>query len=199
MSSPPNAPRTANHERRASTLSDYFTANRVPQSYPGPIATAAAQASNRRQSFSGGSPPQFSSTFGMRRSSVSSVSSSSSAIDDSAVDDNEPASGSPTSPLARRMSWGARAFRDVRLPSVTPLNTSGGPKAAGVGPGSPTITKGFWMDNNRGPSDPAVQRRRMSTSSMPTPATSMPAPKEAAAPKTDYFQERILKGELYMD
>lgn len=194
MSSPP---RTANPERRGSTLSEYFNANRVPQSYPGPIATAAAQANQRRMSTSSSSPPQFTPGFGMRRGSVSSISSTSSAADESAVDDSGDAPVvEPSSPLARRMSWGARAFKDFKLP-VAPMNT---PKTQGGGPQSPVISRGFWMDNKpSGPNDPVLQRRRMSTSSMPTPATTMPAPKEPAAPKPDPFQERILKGELYMD
>lgn len=195
MSSPPRAPLP---ERRGSTLSDYFTANRVPQSYPGPIASAAAQASQRRMSTSSSSPPQFTSNFGLRRGSVSSVSSTSSATDESVLDDSDAPMGEPASPLARRMSWGARAFKDFKLP-VAPMNGPAMPRAPGAGPQSPVVSRGFWMDKPSGSNDPALQRRRMSTSSMPAPATTMPAAKEPIAPKPDPLQERILKGELYMD
>lgn len=190
MSSPPRA---TNPERRGSTLSDYFIASRVPQSYPGPITTAAAQANQRRMSTSSASPPQFTPNYRMRRGSVSSVSSTSSAADESAIDDSGDAPvGEPMSPLARRMSWGARAFKDYKLP----MNT---PRTQGAGPPSPVVSRGFWMDNKPGGSNDPRQRRRMSTSSMPPPATAMPPAKEPAAPKPDPFQERILKGDFYMD
>ncbi|TGZ78945.1 hypothetical protein EX30DRAFT_125601 [Ascodesmis nigricans] len=196
MSSPP---RNVNPERRGSTLSDYFTAKRVPDSYPGSISNAAAQANQRRMSVSGNSPPQLS-NYGLRRSSVSSVSSTSSTAEEPAVDEPSDAQFTePTSPLARRMSWGARAFKDFKLP-VTPMNTSPMGKTPGAGPQSPIISRGFWMDTkSTGVSDPAHQRRRMSMSSMPAPATSMPAAKEPPAQKPDHLQERILKGDFYMD
>ena len=60
-----------------------------------------------------GSPTQ-SSTFSQARARQDSLSSGGS-IDENAVDDSEVApNGSPTSPFARRMSFGARALRDVK-------------------------------------------------------------------------------------
>lgn len=177
-------------ERRGSlSLSEYFSSNRLPQST---IGQAASQASQRRASIAStsSSPPQFPSGFGLRRSSVSSVSSTSSTADENAVDDVD---GSPTSPLARRMSWGATAFRNVRIPGTMGGNM--GPKSASAT--SPVVSRGFW---DTAPRDP--QPRRQSFSTMPTPPTDLPPAKEMpkkAQPQKDIVQERILKGELYMD
>lgn len=184
-------------DRRASfsvgsSLSDYLSSNRQPQppsAYPGPIVTAAAQANRqRRMSMSGinGSPPQIQTSF-LRRGSVSSISSNASGPDENAIDDSEPVSGSPTSPFARRMSWGARALREVRIPrGPLPPNSS-----------SPTVSRGFWPETNNTsayPTDPAFQQRRQSMP--PPPVDAMPAPKE---PATDSLQERMLRNEFYMD
>ncbi|KAI5812461.1 hypothetical protein BZA77DRAFT_139036 [Pyronema omphalodes] len=184
-------------DRRASlmpgtSLSDFLSSSRQPtttSAYPGPITTAAAHANQRRMSMSSasGSPPQISTSF--RRGSVSSVSSTSSQQDESAIDDTEPTSGtSPSSPFARRMSWGARALRDVRIP------TARVPPSPGAS-GSPTVARGFWPESKSSYStDSAFQQRRQSMP--PPPATAMPAPKDKP---TDYVQERILRNELYMD
>ena len=137
--------RTAVRDRRGSftpgsSLSEFLSANRQPQpapAYPGPITTAAAHANSQRRmsmSSANGSPPQLHTSF--RRGSVSSISSASSAPDESAIDESEPASGSPSSPFARRMSWGARALRDVRIPVVSRVPPS--PGAAS----SPTVSRG---------------------------------------------------------
>jgi len=193
-----------NSHRRASfspgsTLSEFLSSNRQPApttAYPGPITTAAAQANNKRRmsmsSASGNSPPSIQTSFPFRRGSVSSTSSATSTVDESAIDDSEPASGSPTnvgnSPFARRMSWGARALRDVRVPqrnSVAFTPTS-------PGASSPTVTRGFPENRNAG-EQPYLQRRRQSVSVLP-PSSSVPSAKEP-----DHHQERILKGELFMD
>lgn len=191
------APHTAPNGRRGSlSLSEYFSSSRAPTSS---ITTAAAQANQqRRASTSGNSPPQFSSSFGnFRRGSVSSVSSTSSAVDENAIDDADAPNVAPTSPIARRMSWGARAFREVRVP---PMPAPRGPQSASAA--SPTVTRGFWENGTRGgPNDPALQRRRQSISTMPTPPMAdLPPPKEPAhVPQPDHLQERILKGDFYMD
>jgi len=191
-----------NPHRRASfspgsSLTEFFSSNRqpsAPTAYPGPITTAAAQANHRRRmSISGGSPPHIQTNMsGFRRGSVSSMSSTTSTADESAIEDGE--SGSPssvgTSPFARRMSWGARALRDVRIPA---WNSTG---YAQPSPGSPTVTRGFLPENSKASTDMAVQRRRESMSTLQPPTASVPPPKESSV---DSFQERMLKGELYMD
>lgn len=137
-------------------------------------------------SLGNGSPPQLNTSSSLRRGSVSSINSN--ATGESAVDDENEASGSPQSPFARRMSWGAMALRDVKLPQLTP-------KAPGA-PGSPTVTRGFWLDNRPQPNDPTVQQRRQSISTMPAPPVTTPPPRQE---QQDHLQERMLKGELYMD
>lgn len=130
--SPPPTP-TSTTNRRASfspgqKLSELF--GRSPpngngtSAYPGPIATAAAnaQAQQRRRTSiaslgTAGSPTQtsaFTSTRN-RQSSFGSGSSPSTSINESAIEEGGTESNSsPTSPLARRMSFGAKALRDVR-------------------------------------------------------------------------------------
>ncbi|KAJ6262460.1 hypothetical protein Dda_3268 [Drechslerella dactyloides] len=102
--------------QRRGSITEYFRPPQ-PSAYPGPITTAAAQANHRRRmSFSGGlsgtSPPPW---FGGRRGSMSSVSStaSSSAIDND-DGDKSPVDPPPTGSFARRLSFGARALRDVK-------------------------------------------------------------------------------------
>ena len=144
-------PPSYSHSRRNSlgpgTLTDFFSTSRVPttSAYPGPITSAAAQANRRRMSMSnasGTSPPRVQTNMSMRRGSISSVSSASSAVDESAIEEGEANAGSPPSlggsPFARRLSFGARALRDVRIPQGrNPVNF---PVSAGAA--SPTVTRG---------------------------------------------------------
>merc|ERR1712072_1301684 len=207
------------------TFASLFGANRQPQprpaqdsgkdsppnQYPGPISHAAAQAQQRRLSLTtlglSGSPSStspFNSHRGTRRESISSANSGS--IDESAVEEDsarDPASGSqPTTPFARRMSFGARALRDVRSP-----NAGGG---GGGGSGQNGNTE-YWNENMRNRAErtssisgqgsmpvPSNHARAKSVATMEAPVREMPArPKEDRRP--DHFQERILKGDFYMD
>lgn len=95
-----------------------------PPLYPGPIATAAANVQaqqRRRMSITSlglsGSPTQASAfaSARARQESFSSGTSPSTSIDENAIEDGDaPLSASPTSPFARRMSFGAKALRDVK-------------------------------------------------------------------------------------
>ncbi|KAK5134279.1 hypothetical protein LTR08_006708 [Meristemomyces frigidus] len=89
-------------------------ASNSPPNYPGPITQAAAQAHARRVSVTTMQPYR-----GLRRDSIGSATSGS--IDESAIEDDvaprDPITGSaPTTPfgIGRRMSFGAKALRDVR-------------------------------------------------------------------------------------
>lgn len=122
--SPPNS--TYPQRRRSSfvgqAFSDMFNRSSRPSESSGtsppaqgPIATAAAEASRRRLSVStlgmGASPNQGSPMSArMRGESVSS-----STVDESAIDD-EPSSAAPANsgPFARRVSFGARALKDMK-------------------------------------------------------------------------------------
>jgi len=112
------------------------------------------------------------------------------------MDENnvEEDNGSPTSlgPFARRMSWGARNLRDVRIPG------RGAFQSPGVG-----------RENNRSggqspplqaqPGDNPHHQRRPSVSTMPLPVGNLPAALPVKQPHDDPLQERILKGDFYMD
>lgn len=141
--SPPPTP-TSPSTRRASfsagqKLSGLF--GRSPpnsngtSAYPGPIATAAANAQaqqRRRTSVASlglsGSPTQTSAFAGLRnRQGSGSGSSTTTSINENAIEegDAEP-NASPTSPsaFARRMSFGARALRDVKIGNGNANNTA---------------------------------------------------------------------------
>ncbi|KAH6660619.1 hypothetical protein BKA67DRAFT_59883 [Truncatella angustata] len=147
---------------------------------------------------------------GIRRGSISTNNSDS--IDENAIDDDEPsARTAPTTPFVRRMSFGANALRSVRSPP------------AGTSPGS--SDQGFnWSEQLRSRAESSVSGMRPSFSGLsaagspPRPGiayhdraksvSEMPAPPQQAAAikpkqpeqrKPDAMQERILKGDFYMD
>ncbi|KAK7527386.1 uncharacterized protein IWZ02DRAFT_123595 [Phyllosticta citriasiana] len=172
------------------------------QSYQGPITAAAAQANRRRLSLTtlglSGSSPNTASSITSERSRGASISSATSAsVNESPFDDDDITSPStnnlpPNSPFARRLSFGARALRDSQQ-----------------GNGSANANDGFsFAENMRtraerhasissipGRVSPPVHQRAKSVATMEPPIREMP--KTAKAP--DAFQERILKGDFYMD
>ncbi|GAB7356463.1 hypothetical protein MBLNU459_g7227t1 [Dothideomycetes sp. NU459] len=107
--------------------------------FNGPITSAAHEASRRRLSLStvglSGSPSQTSPFSAMRDRNNSVSSSNAASIDETAVEDDpsSAAASQPTTPFARRVSFGARALRDMNKPG----NAGGG----GTGPnGRASIT-----------------------------------------------------------
>lgn len=253
--------------------------------YPGPITNAAAQAQRRRMSLTtlglSGSPTA-TSPFGSYRGRGESIGSANSgSIDESAVEDEFAKDQStPTTPFARRMSFGARAMRDIRsggsgggggegsppqngrsFPSQAPSSQHARQASTSV-PSTGTISaregkgrglsslpsnksslpasssrtsfsipfsnrrltiasatgEGFnWSENLRsraertasiaGPSGGGGvglplgsqnHSRAKSIATMEPPVREMP-PQPRAAKKPDHFQERILKGDFYMD
>ena len=267
-----NTPSTPLSARRASIapgqrLSEFFgrsPPNNAPpgsQAYPGPIAAAAANAQasqKRRMSIStlglSGSPSQTSPFGSLRpRQDSSSSNGSGSPANESAIDESGDATGpSGTSPFGRRLSFGARAMRDVRggmngsmngrasFSSTT--NTKNSPSTSSSPPptngargfssslmeGDETDTSstspfakasnivdrrtgesgGFnWSDQMRsraqrsssiaGPNGNGANHHKAATvSSAEMPPKEMP--KSTQTPP-DHFQERILKGDFYMD
>ncbi|CAD0110815.1 unnamed protein product [Aureobasidium uvarum] len=219
----------------------------------GPITTAAAEASRRRLSVStlgmGASPNQGSPMSArMRGESVSS-----STVDESAIDD-EPSSATPgnSGPFARRVSFGARALKDMKggsasVPAGRPTATvtipeedvvdgekkTLAPTSSSLGrrglclllvpPTCLTLSfsdhyadlsfssaEGFnWADNMRSraergsisglsaspPTGGWTHARSKSIAVMDTPVRDNPKPVNVP----DQFQERILKGDFYMD
>ncbi|CAF9938036.1 hypothetical protein IMSHALPRED_000638 [Imshaugia aleurites] len=227
--SPPPTP-TATTNRRASfspgqKLSELFgrsppNGNGTPV-HPGPIATAAANAQaqqRRRTSIASlglaGSPTQASAFTHMRnrQSSIGSGSSPSSSINESAVEEGDSeCNTSPSSQFARRMSFGAKALRDVRAGGTcnangrVSTNASSAPSVKGRG-------EGFnWPEQIK---NRAERSASINSQAPPAPATGLSNHQKAASvaateqpikemPKSpkqpDHFQERILKGDFYMD
>ncbi|KAG4031363.1 hypothetical protein MFRU_009g01410 [Monilinia fructicola] len=202
----------------AQTFTNIFRSNSTSTGgpvgpFPGPISTAASQDQKRRMSIStlglsGASPTQASAfPFGGRRGSVSTASSS---IDESAIDDDDgPPMSTPNTPFARRMSFGAQALRTVRAGNGSPVTNGEG---------------GFnWSEQLRSRAESTVsqsQRPSLSTSppnnsrfhttmheraksigDVPSPPSAIPptATPRPARKQPDAFQERILKGDFYMD
>lgn len=122
--SPPLPSPAATSRRRSSiagSFVDLFGQRPAPPTNDrpnmGPITSAAAQAQQRRLSLTTvglGASPNQSSPFGSVRSRGESISSSTSGtVDESPFEDGD-AQAVPASPFARRMSFGARAMRDIR-------------------------------------------------------------------------------------
>ena len=127
QNSPPRShPITPGRQRRESltgqTFADLFSRSSPSNSaYAGSVTTAAAQARRRRLSLSTvglsgsfqASPTQPSPFFSGGDSLSSSTSAS---VDEDPFEETDavPLSGNPSTPFARRMSFGARALRDVK-------------------------------------------------------------------------------------
>ena len=284
--SPPNdsSPRPRRGSFTTQTFNNIFgrsnsTSGAPTGPFPGPITTAAVQDQRRRMSIStlglsGTSPTQSTPfTFGGRRGSVSTAGSDS--IDENAIDDDDGPAGRsvPTTPFARRMSFGAQALRSVRTnPNGSPgatgrsssYNTSpkpnstlptipSGPRSSNGGSGGvvtppkeqrhqastqskPRTASDFpvsartgesggfnWSEQLRSRAESSVSQsqrpsfstspssskttqmpvhdRTKSVSEMPTPpmAVQAPPPARPVRKQPDAFQERILKGDFYMD
>lgn len=220
-----NSPNESPKPRRGSFTTQTFTnifgrsnsTSGAPTApFPGPITTAAVQDQRRRMSIStlglsGTSPTQSTPfTFGARRGSVSTAGSES--FDESAIDDDDgPSARSvPTTPFARRMSFGAQALRSAR--------GGGSPGTSGEGSGfnwseqlrtraESSVSQSQRPTFAASPAAPtkttqiSMHERAKSVSEMPSPPTHVPAPAppRPERKKPDAFQERILKGDFYMD
>ncbi|KAL9131867.1 MAG: hypothetical protein Q9217_000313 [Psora testacea] len=173
-------------------------------SHPGPIATAAANASaqqRRRTSLAGlglaGSPTSTSPFSNMRNrnSSMGSSNSPSSSIEESAVEEGDAAPNhSPTSPFARRMSFGARALHEIKTGSNT-VNGEGFNWSEQI---RNRAERSASVTQRPPPPTGAITQEHHKTASVAVPE--QPVKEMPKAPKKpDHFQERILKGDFYMD
>jgi hypothetical protein len=202
--SPPN---DVTRPRRSSVTSAAF-ANLFPRSnstsagtgvFPGPVTSAAMNDQRRRLSIStvglsGSAPLAGATPFGMRRTSMSTNNSDS--IDESAIDDDEPSSTAnartaPTTPFARRMSFGAQAMRSAR-PSqggTSPIpNANNGRPSPPIGgttsPPPPVRTK----SNSSGSSPPLINARSIFPSTAQASNTTQsrnPSDLKSSAARTD--------------
>ncbi|KAI9903030.1 hypothetical protein N3K66_002382 [Trichothecium roseum] len=147
----------------------------------------------------------------MRRGSMSTNSNNSDSIDENAIEDddmNGSAKTAPTTPFARRMSLGGPAMRGYR-PGGSPGNDQQGfnwseqlrsRAESSVSGARPS----FSLASTSPPRQPVGHDRTKSVSDMPAPpaqaaAVKSPPPARQERPKPDAFQERILKGDFYMD
>ncbi|KAI1382411.1 hypothetical protein F4677DRAFT_25270 [Hypoxylon crocopeplum] len=228
------------------------------------VSSIAARDQRRRLSvttlgLSGTSPNSASTPFGIRRGSISTNNSDS--VDENAVDDEESGKAGPTSPFARRMSFGAQAMRNLRTGPTSPGSTgmpsqqsrrisngntrapptdassaSTATRRASTSQASNTLPyrtpsdmfsaradPGYnWSEQLRTRAESSVQGHRptfgagrhgspphgnsqhdraKSVSEMPAPPQQAATvkPKQPERPKPDHMQERILKGDFYMD
>ncbi|KAL8707901.1 MAG: hypothetical protein Q9220_007121 [cf. Caloplaca sp. 1 TL-2023] len=225
--SPPPTPPSPQSARRSSFSPGQLfgrgpaTSSSATTPYPTPIATAAASAQvqqRRRLSITSlglsGSPTQTSAFARARQGSLSSGASNTTSIDENAIEEGDapPLSASPTSPFARRMSSGARALRDVRTGSGNANGRSS--TAANSAPSvKGRVGEGWnWSDQLRSraersssttnppTSTPAVSTRERQAATDTAPPVEVPAKRPAQPVRVpDQFQERILKGDFYMD
>ncbi|KAJ4338974.1 hypothetical protein N0V95_007919 [Ascochyta clinopodiicola] len=169
----------------------------------GPITTAAVNAQQRRLSLttiglsaSPGQTSPFLSNPRTRTESLSSVNSGS--VDESPFEDDYAPSASapgsnPATPFARRLSFGARALRDVRQGS----GSVGNPNGEGYN-FAENLRSRAERGSISGPSpmlSAPTHQRAKSVAIMEPPVREMP--KQPKQP--DAMQERILKGDFYMD
>ncbi|MCJ1276756.1 hypothetical protein MMC21_004563 [Puttea exsequens] len=221
--SPPSSPSSPTNRRASFSgkLTELFgrsppTSNGTP-AYPGAMSTANAQAQQRRRTSiaslaMAGSPTQSSPFANMRnrQSSMGSSNSPTSSVNESAIEegDAEP-NHPPASPMARRTSFGVNALREIKTQNGNAngrasINMAATPSAKGRGEGY------NWSEQIKH----RAERSASTTQALPPPTsasvsqqetTSVAAPEQPIRemPKTpqkpDHFQERILKGDFYMD
>lgn len=204
----------------SASLSNLFRSNSVSQApvsaFPTPLTASALDNQRRRLSVTtfglSGTSPTTPVSF-LRRASLSTNSDS---IDESAIEDDDSVRTAPTTPFTRRMSLGAaQAMRGMRG-GISPgtndqaFNWSEQLRSRAESTVSQATARpsfsfatGLSASPPRGappmPSSAAASSRHdraKSVSDMPAP----PAQSRPRAPqKPDHFQERILKGDFYMD
>ncbi|KAF2876312.1 hypothetical protein BDV95DRAFT_625596 [Massariosphaeria phaeospora] len=186
--SPPLPSAAATDRRRASvtgqTFQDLFgRQNNLggqqsgTQPYPGPITTAAVNAQRRRLSLTtvglSASPTQPSPYQNARPRTESLSSANSGSVDENPFEDESapPASATssnPATPFARRLSFGARALRDVRQSNGSGGNPNGRPSVHQVS--SPPTTRGRGLSSSS-PSFPSPFPALVPTASSSVPSS----------------------------
>jgi len=180
--------------------------NGFPVQSSGPVDTGRRRLSVTTLGLSGTSPTNTSSF--VRRGSLSTNSNNSDSIDESAIEDDDMYSKTaPTTPFVRRMSFGTANMRNMR-PNGSPGNDQQGfnwseqlrSRAESSVIGAPRAS--FSLASSSPPRG-SIHDRAKSVSEMPQPPAQASSikqqPKQPERPKPDAFQERILKGDFYMD
>ncbi|KAK2769417.1 hypothetical protein CKAH01_01024 [Colletotrichum kahawae] len=216
-----NNPQNEMHRQRRGSVTQQaiaglFRSNSTSTGAAFPTGTADAQ--RRRLSVSTGlgltgtSPTGPNAFNSLRRGSLSTNSQDS--IDENAVDEEElppNARTAPTTPFTRRMSFGAQAMRNLRTGGGSPGSNDQGfnwseqlrsrAESSVQGP-RPSFSFGSGLSTSPPRGMPNGNHdRTKSVSDMPAPPAQAAAmkPKVPERPKPDAFQERILKGDFYMD
>ncbi|TDZ13012.1 hypothetical protein C8034_v007689 [Colletotrichum sidae] len=215
-----NNPQNEMHRQRRGSVTQQaiaglFRSNSTSTGAAFPIGTADAQ--RRRLSVSTGlgltgTSPTGSNAFNsLRRGSLSTNSNDS--IDENAVDEEEmPANArtAPTTPFTRRMSFGAQAMRNLRTGGGSPGSNDQGfnwseqlrsRAESSVQGQRPSFSFGSGLSSSPPRNSGINHDRTKSVPDMPAPPAQAAAmkPKAPERPKPDAFQERILKGDFYMD
>ncbi|KAK4691491.1 hypothetical protein P7C71_g5520, partial [Lecanoromycetidae sp. Uapishka_2] len=224
--SPPPTPSSPTNRRSSFSgkLSDLFSRsppnnNNGTPAYPGAMSTVAANAQaqqRRRTSIASlamaGSPTQTSPFADLRNRQCSFGSSNSptSSINENAIEegDAEP-NRAPTSPMARRTSFGVNALRDIKTKNG---DANGRASTSVAAPSVKGRGEGYnWSEqikhraersasiNSQAPpavsAGVAAHQRAFSVAAVEQPIREMPK----TPMKPDRHQERILKGDFYMD
>lgn len=153
-----------------------------------------------------GTSPSSAQPFNIRRGSLSTNSNNSDSIDESAIEDDDfgYSRTAPNTPFVRRMSFGGSTMRPVRnggSPGIDQHGFNWSEQLRSRAESSITGARpSFSAASGSPPRQNAVHARPKSISDMPQP----PAQAAAVRPKQerqkpDAFQERILKGDFYMD
>jgi len=166
--------------------------------FPGPITTAAANATQRRSmsittlglSTSPTQPSPFTNRPMNRRSSIS---SSGSPIDEEAIEEGDaaaPPQNTPATPFGRRLSFGAQALRDVRV-------GSGSTNGEGLNWGEQLRARARAPSLSSPSTNPPTERPMPpQTQKAPSVEAKTPAPRRNAP---DHIGEKMLRGDFYMD
>ncbi|PHH64157.1 hypothetical protein CDD81_4904 [Ophiocordyceps australis] len=209
---PPNGPGGGGAGPRRSSITQAALSNLFSRgsaanasSFSGPVSDAQRRRLSVTTIGLSAAPPANPGALGIRRGSMSTNSDS---IDENAVEDDDLPPGSartaPTTPYVRHMSFGASAMRGYR---------------ANGSPGNDQQQGFNWSDQLRSRAESSVSGARPSFSLASSPprapthhdraksVSDMPQPPAQASSvkpkpevqKPDAFQERILKGDFYMD
>ncbi|OPB35974.1 hypothetical protein A0O28_0111400 [Trichoderma guizhouense] len=158
-----------------------------------------------------GTSPSNNSPF-MRRGSMSTNSNNSDSIDENVIEDEDAFNGprtAPTTPFVRHMSFGGNnAMRNLRTggsPGNDQFGFNWSEQLRSRAESSVTGARPSFSFQGTGSHSPPRAMpnhdRSKSISDMPQPPAQAASvkPKQPERPKPDAFQERILKGDFYMD
>jgi hypothetical protein len=192
----------SSHQRRASLAS--FSFGSPPAANAANAANASTAPQQRRLSITtlglAGSPTQTSPFNGrhFRGGSVSSsVGSNPTSSEDSINEENDLPSVTPTSPFARRVSYGAHALRDVRRGSVNNDERFNWSEALRTrAERAPSLSAMQQNQNAASVNRQREQERAVQIATMEQPMREIP--RQPKPNKPDFFQEKILRGD-FMD